>query len=300
MLLSQAIRVFLIATEADGASADTLKWYTSILKTFTEWLGEDRNLEAITTENIRLYIIWCRGEYSPDAAHGHIRVQHRFWRWCGLEYQLTSPMRNIKYPDQPKQDAPKSVTSNDVVKLFQAIPDTPIGKRDRALFMMLLDTGCRATGICTLKMVNLDVPNRRAIVTEKGRKTRELHFSDYTAAVLNEWIKIRANVPSVFYNAKTLAPLTRSGLEQILKRLKKVAGITGRSNPHAFRHFFAAEYLRNGGDLSSLSDILGHASIDITDKYYVRFTENQLHAQHEKYTPVHNFLKSLDKGEGGE
>ena len=57
-------------------------------------------------------------------------------------------------------------------------------------------------------------------------------------------------------------PLTRSGIQQMLRRCGKRAGISGvRCSPHTFRHTFAKSYLINGGDIFSLQKILGLLSI---------------------------------------
>ena len=53
------------------------------------------------------------------------------------------------------------------------------------------------------------------------------------------------------------------------------AGVTGFCNPHAFRHGFAIEYLMNGGDLVSLSDLMGHESVQTTRDFYAVFNKTQ-------------------------
>jgi len=50
----------------------------------------------------------------------------------------------------------------------------------------------------------------------------------------------------------------------MLKRRAKRAGVQGRSNPHAFRHAFAREYLMSGGDLATLYQLMGHGSVKVT------------------------------------
>ncbi|MBA2382798.1 MAG: tyrosine-type recombinase/integrase [Chloroflexi bacterium] len=62
------------------------------------------------------------------------------------------------------------------------------------------------------------------------------------------------------------------GMQQVLKRLKTRAGITGRCSPHSLRHKFARSYLVNGGDVFSLQRILGHTTLDMV-KLYVALAE---------------------------
>jgi len=71
-----------------------------------------------------------------------------------------------------------------------------------------------------------------------------------------------------------------------LKRLKEAAGVRGRVNPHAFRHGYAREYIRNGGDLATLSRLMGHSDSAVTSWYYAVFETRELASSHDKYSPI--------------
>jgi integrase/recombinase XerD len=80
--------------------------------------------------------------------------------------------------------------------------------------------------------------------------------------------------------------LKTSGVNQILKRLARRAGITGRFNPHSFRHAFAKQYLMDGGDLATLSDLLGHSDVQVTKSSYSVFITDELARKHAEHSPV--------------
>jgi site-specific recombinase XerD len=88
----------------------------------------------------------------------------------------------------------------------------------------------------------------------------------------------------VFPSHKTCEQLTVSGVNQVLKRLKKRAGVTGRANPHAFRHGFAKDYLMAGGDLASLADLMGHESVETTKSFYAVFEQEDLRRKHDHFS----------------
>lgn len=295
--LQLAISEFLKATEADGASPDTLQWYRSILNTFTAFVPSASDIDSVQPGKIRDYIIYCQKTYATATAHGHKRVQHRFWAWCHAEYGLLNPMRNIKFSAPPKQNAPKAAESGDIVRLFEACGNDYVGRRDRAILSFLVDTGARAGGVCSLLRANLFMEDRYAIVVEKGRKPRRVVFTAFTAGMLDQWLKGRPDVPHVFFNVRTHEPLTRSGLEQLTKRLKKKAGVKGRVNPHAFRHAFAREYLTNGGDLATLSRLMGHSDVSTTAGHYALYTQNELAARHEQLSPMNQIQSALEAGQ---
>lgn len=72
----------------------------------------------------------------------------------------------------------------------------------------------------------------------------------------------------------------------MIKRLKKRAGIKGRVNPHSFRHGFAVEYIKAGGDVATLAKLLGHRNINTTAAFYALFTQNELSEMHNKFSPL--------------
>ncbi len=75
----------------------------------------------------------------------------------------------------------------------------------------------------------------------------------------------------------------------MLRRLAKRAGVEERVNPHAFRHGFAREYLKNGGDLASVSNLLGHSQITLTAANYAVFLVKEHWDKHKQFNLV-NYL----------
>jgi len=105
--------------------------------------------------------------------------------------------------------------------------------------------------------------------------------------MLRAWLLVRpGGSDALFVNLSTGQALTESGVSQVLKRLKRRAGVRGRVNPHAFRHGFAREYLKNGGDLATLAKLLGHKDINTTTDFYAVFSEDELAELHEKFSPL--------------
>jgi len=72
----------------------------------------------------------------------------------------------------------------------------------------------------------------------------------------------------------------------MIRRRAKEAGISGRVNPHAFRHAFARDYLLNGGDLATVSELMGHSGLDVTKDNYAIFNVRELQAKHALYSPM--------------
>lgn len=309
MNLSQALDEFINNARANGLKPPTIAWYASIIKQMVQGIGDIETID-VTTRTMRQYVVELRerttryqsapqrpeekGAPSEATIAAHLRAIHRFWAWSSDEYDMPNPMKGIKRPKQQKP-RPKAITSSDFVKLWQATGEGVAGMRDKALLAMLADTGARIGGLINLRVKDCDVVQRRAIVTEKGNKERVVYFTSYTASLLLKWLYVReVNGEHVFTNLDTGAPLTASGVHQILKRLRAKTNVRGRINPHAFRHAFAREYIRSGGDIATLAKILGHEDVNITASYYAVFDDRELREFHDKHSPMRSLRDELD------
>jgi integrase/recombinase XerD len=305
--LSNALDSFLLAKEADGATRATLKWYRSAVGAFVA-AHQGEHIASVTTNQIREYIVGLkdrqqryanapqrpeiRGGLSQASIAGHVRGLHAFWAWIAVEYSIANPMRNIKR-HKPHTAEPKSARMEDFVRIFNAVSDGNIGIRDRALLAMFADTGARLGGVASMQLNDLDFVKRRISVMEKGRKARVVYFTLFTAQLVRLWIDVHeSNSPSLFVNIFTGDPLTESGISQVFRRLKARAGVTGRVNPHSFRHNFARQYIENGGEISTLAKLLGHTNITTTAAYYAVFTPDELADMHGRFTPMNNVDKN--------
>ena len=79
-------------------------------------------------------------------------------------------------------------------------------------------------------------------------------------------------------------PITSNTIKLLFHRLAKASGL-GRLHAHLCRHTFAVNYIMNGGDISSLKEILGHTTFEMVN-HYLHFTKSQITAQHRKYSPM--------------
>lgn len=220
--------------------------------------------------------------------HGHLRT---FFRWVVAEGGLTaSPMESIASPiARPDQIQP--FTGGQAQALLVAAKRSNHPKRDEAILTLLLDTGLRASELCGLRLSDLDLQNKRLTALGKGNKHRSVPFGRTSARIL--WAYLRedpreANDPVFLSDRGTRAgePLTRSGLQQLMERLGRKAGIQAtRCSPHTFRHTFAVNFLRNGGNVFTLQQILGHTSLTMTNRY-VALAQADVERQHRLYSPM--------------
>ncbi len=290
------IEQFILAREAEGLSISTLTWYRRHLDGYAEFVRlSGRKWDD--TETIRLFLVGLRDDGVRYKEHpfitprrrklskASIRAYHRalstFFNWLVSEGHFEiSPMKGIKAPRNDK-DLPKTIDQGDFIKLLDAARGRP---REEALLLFLADTGVRDAEARTMLRSNLDLVRQQALVKGKGNKERRVYFTATTAAALARYLSTRYDDdPHVFVGQR--GPLGQTAIYQILKRLAKRAGITGRFNPHAFRHFFASQYVANGGDLETLRRMLGHTDIDTTRRY-LHFRDEVMRSKHDQYSPI--------------
>jgi integrase/recombinase XerD len=129
--------------------------------------------------------------------------------------------------------------------------------------LVLLDTGLRVSELCSIQLD--DVHEAYIKVLGKGPKEREVGISPTTAKFIWKYIhlhRVAADdaVTTLFTNFAGHA-LRPSGVEKLIKRMKDAAGITDISvTAHKFRHTFARTWLERGGEVYSLSRLMGLGS----------------------------------------
>jgi site-specific recombinase XerD len=142
-------------------------------------------------------------------------------------------------------------------------------KRDKALILVMLDTGIRVQELCDLRVGDYDAAERRLHVREgKGGKERTLAMGDTAALALWAYMASRpAALPAApLFSTGTNNPLDRGNVEKLLKRIGNNAGVAD-VHPHRFRHTFAVRYVLNGGDVHTLRLMLGHETLDMAITY---------------------------------
>ncbi len=300
----------MLAQRANGNKDNTIRWYRNMLKPVVARLY-GTPIDQIDVTDLRTYIVDLRsrghryvnaaqrpqleGGLSYASLSDHIRAMNIFFNWCVSEYELDpNPMKKIRIPGKVDQE-PKAIELDDLKRLLEACDMSTLeGIRDHAMLAFMADTACRAASVISLRPDKLYLRDLYATIRVKGRGARDhdAPMSEYTADLLREWMSIRpveADPSRVFCSLggnTTGKPLTYSGLYQVIKRLAKRAHITGKWNPHAFRHGFAKQYLLGGGDLSTLSKLMGHKDGTITIQSYGRFARQELIAQHQKHSPI--------------
>lgn len=280
--LRETVEEFL-AAQAGEVSDSTLLWYSNRLRDFAAFAGDDLPLKDAVSV-IRAYKAGLKKRMTPSSVHGYQRAVRRLFSWMveegTIQCNIARNVPLIRLPEQP----PHAILEDDLHRLLNQLPRE--SARDRAIVLFLADTGCRVGGLCSLTFASLDLPNRCALVVEKGRKSRRVYFNDVTAAALSLYLtaRPRSDYDAVFIAERGGQPLGTDGVRLMLRRMAKRAGVKGRHNPHSFRHAFARSFLWNGGNLATLGRLMGHApGSSVTARSYAIFDDRELQEFHGRF-----------------
>ena len=144
----------------------------------------------------------------------------------------------------------------------------PTQLRNYLIVKILLETGLRMNELIHLQKHNVDFGTQTIVVEmTKTHAHRIVCFLEETQETLQTWMSLHPTVPELFYNLKTKKPMTTASIESLFYQLKKRTGIQDNITPHKWRHTFATNFLRKGGDLETLRMLLGHSNLKTTQKY---------------------------------
>ena len=162
------------------------------------------------------------------------------------------------------------LTDEEILAIQSVInPHSVIGARLQAIFLLMIDTGIRASELCTLKYDSVDIAQGSAKVVGKGNKERIVFFNNgVKKALLNYDSTVRPKTECpCFFTTENGEPLTYNALKLIFVRLAQRSGVA-RLHPHLLRHTFSVNYLISSkGDVFGLQRMLGHCDVSTTTLY---------------------------------
>lgn len=278
ILLSSAIEGFLLACEGRKLSLNTIDDYSRTMRRFLEHVG-DVSLNSISTSHISAFLASFKEHSAKTVLNFHIGLA-ALWTWAMREGYANVHVVRLTERPRPQQRVISPLTELNIKTLLSHC-DGKNEIRNRCIIMLLLDTGMRASELCGIDERDIDLLSRKIKVMGKGNKERFIPFSKRTAETLFSYLSQDTRPKHKIF------PLQRTSLDQLLKRLGKKADVRG-VHPHKFRHTFAIQYLRNGGDVYTLQSILGHSTLDMV-RHYLALAQVDIDATHQRCSPVENW-----------
>lgn len=251
-----------------SSAPSTIKHYTLDLQQAFELDENSRSKKESWTEAELLSSVrqafnrWAR--LSLASRNRKAATLKSFFSWAfDEELTLRDLSMQVTCPKVPKK-IPHFLSVDEalaVLKTFDAKNKTPL--REKVLFLLLYGGGLRVSEACNLKWSDLHVAQKVLRVLGKGSKERVIALPALTLTVLQKWKKESGFDQFVFGEA----PLNQRTAYEMVRQSGIRAGLLKPLHPHALRHSFATHLLSSGANLRTLQELLGHESLQATEKY---------------------------------
>jgi site-specific recombinase XerD len=290
------IEAFLLDKRSQKLSTHTLKYYSVDLAKFSRFceINSISAINQITPDILRRFMLWMEETgHNAGGIHGHYRAVRAFMLWYEQESEPENWRNPIHKVKAPKLD--KEILEPISMEAVSAMVDTCgadfYGIRDKALILILLDTGARASEICSINLKDIDTASGTVFIKHgKGRKSRIVYIGRRTRKALRAYLRARNDANEALFIGRTGERLAYFGLAQMIQRRADLAKMTPQPSCHSFRRAFALNCLRAGMNVYALKELMGHEDLQVLQRY-LKITELDTEISHRQFAPVDNMLK---------
>ncbi len=262
--------------QVKGTSENTQAAYSRDLKKAAAFFYQ-RNVSEpsmIEEEDLKEYLQEMENQkLSPATVSRNIAALRSFFQYLTEQNRIEKdPSADLKPPKVEKK-MPAVLTVNEVDLLMEQ-PDlnTAKGLRDKAMLELLYATGIRVSELIHLKEKDISMNGNYIFCSEKG-KERMIPFGDTAKRALKEYRKhgreelLKGKECGCYFCNCSGGAMSRQGFWKVMKAYALQAGITKDITPQTLRHSFAMHMIRNGADLKSVQEMMGHSAISTTQMY---------------------------------
>jgi len=279
------------------ASAHTLRAYGDDAERFVRFLhghlggvATEKSLARLSPADIRAFITVRRSEgLGAKGVQRALAAVRSFFRYLARENILeNAAARNVRTP-RIRRGLPRPLSETDAARAIEQAGEHDVewlGARDVALLTLLYGAGLRISEALSLKRGDVPLPATLTILG-KGGKERVVPLLAVVRQAIDSYEKLipfAGTKGSALFLSRRGKAMSPREAQLLMARLRGALGLSERATPHAMRHSFATHLLSNGGDLRSVQELLGHASLSTTQTY-TQIDSKKLRDVYEKAHP---------------
>ena len=207
-------------------------------------------------------------DVEPATARLRLAAIKQFAKWLGDEGYLEADAIRMIRPPKLDQKPVAALSDDELDRLIKACAGTGVkDKRDRAMVLLMRDTGLRAGELLALNVDDVDLPGRIVLVRRgKGGRARRSKFSEITAAAIDRYLRAELSPSRGPLWRGRDCRLTYTGLTNALRQRAIRASVKG-FHVHRLRHTTAVRWLAKGGTETSLMTQAGWKDRAMLDRY---------------------------------
>ena len=272
-------------------SAHTLAAYGRDLAAFLDFIAEHTSdepslaaLAALLPADFRAYLARVSNRLHASSRARLMAVVRNFFRFLARRgLAQNAAILLIRTPKLPKS-IPKALSVEDASAVLAAAADQGdrapwLATRDLALVTLLWGCGLRISEALSLTRAEAPIEPGTLTVTGKGDKQRIVPVLPAVADAVRDYLAacpLQVAPDGPLFVGWYGSPLIARSAQKIMARLRVRLGLPETATPHALRHSFATHLMAGGGDLRSIQELLGHASISTTARYLAAEPEHIL------------------------
>lgn len=259
-----AYKQYFVSMKLRGLADGTINLAMRTVDRFNRYMRKP--FKEVTTNDIRLYIASRDMEHhlSKATLNRERGAICRFYSWLfEEEYIPKNPAKRVEAIKVEKR-LKKAFTPIEVELMRNAC----IKPKEKAVFELLLSTGCRVTELTMLSMENYDQQSGSITVIGKGNKERRVFVNARAKVAIDNYLKVKPHFtgPIICGLHGVGTRMTANGIQKMVKEIAKRAGVA-HAHPHKFRRTAATFAIKQGMEINNVRIFLGHSSISTTQGY---------------------------------
>jgi len=269
-----------------GLAQSTVTGYLHDVWGFSLWLtrfaGQEVSAATFSSSDVEAYKQWLRDTLgrSPAGINRCLQSLRKFGRFARMaRIRDTNPAQGVRLLEGPALLPPTALTELEVEWLVEVAGarHSRTAARDYAVLQLLLQTGIRVSELAHLRLADIDLGERVSILTVRGqgkRPERRIPLNKAAEYALRAYLDQPrpAEAPHLFLSVEGRALSIRS-VQQIVATLGEAAGL--EISAKTLRDTYAMLLWRDTGDLSLLTERLGHKNIGTASKYIVPLAHSE-------------------------
>jgi integrase/recombinase XerD len=289
MRLSDVIDGYWLAKRRN-LSAHTVADYGLTFQRLLDFVG-DVDFSGIGAPDLNAYLDHITTEYhlSPKTQLNAWIALSSLWTWAERELGAPHVIRQGVDKPRSRRPPPHPYTLDEVRRMLASCDGGQNAERDRTIVLLMLDTGLRVSELCAADVRDYDSRRGQLVIRHgKGDKQRSVYLGDTSRRQLWRYHadrQPRASDPLI--TTRSGKRFTRTAMRLLIVRLGRRADVDG-ATPHRFRHTFAISFLRNGGNLFALQEMLGHSTLEMV-RSYARLADVDVAQAQRRASPADNW-----------
>ncbi|MGE7664283.1 tyrosine-type recombinase/integrase [Ureibacillus composti] len=269
----------------EGKAVKTIESYVNDVKGFQSYLQEKlKDVPVLSRFSfVRYKEHLVKENYAVSTINKKInslKVYNDFLRTEGIISESFIQLKRDRIKIAAGSEDNVDALSDEQVEqlLFYVENRNKVSARNKLIVYLLLYTGVRVSELVGIKIADIDFLTSQLVVIGKGGKRREIGLIQDVLQLVRDYMKEERSASNFSHSDYVLVSqraekMHRDAVRDWLAKTSKELGF--KLHPHLFRHTFCTRLLKKGVDLTTVSKLAGHSTVNMTARFYIQTTKQE-------------------------